>query len=92
MTTLPPAIEDMLELYLPLCLGKESSDLVVAHVGQSLDGQIATSTGASCFITGPQDLAHTHCLRALFDVVLVGRATVDCDDPRLTTRLVRACY
>jgi diaminohydroxyphosphoribosylaminopyrimidine deaminase/5-amino-6-(5-phosphoribosylamino)uracil reductase len=88
MTALPPGVEHMLELYLPLCLGAESNDLVVAHVGQSLDGQIATSTGASCFITGPQDLAHTHRLRALFDVVLVGRATVDCDDPRLTTRLV----
>lgn len=88
MSVLPPAIDDMLKLYLPLCLGPESSDLVLAHVGQSLDGQIATSTGASCFITGPQDLAHTHRLRALFDAVLVGRATVDCDDPRLTTRLV----
>lgn len=88
MSVLRPAIDDMLKLYLPLCLGPKSTDLVIAHVGQSLDGQIATSTGASCFITGAQDLAHTHRLRALFDAVLVGRATVDCDDPRLTTRLV----
>jgi diaminohydroxyphosphoribosylaminopyrimidine deaminase / 5-amino-6-(5-phosphoribosylamino)uracil reductase len=87
-TALPPAIEQMLALYLPVCLGSGSSDLTVAHLGQSLDGQIATSTGASCFITGPQDLTHTHRLRALFDAVVVGRATVDCDDPRLTTRLV----
>jgi diaminohydroxyphosphoribosylaminopyrimidine deaminase / 5-amino-6-(5-phosphoribosylamino)uracil reductase len=87
-STLAPAVEHMLDLYLPLCLGPESNDLVVGHLGQSLDGQIATSTGASCFITGPQDLTHTHRLRALFDAVLVGRATVDYDDPRLTTRLV----
>ena len=82
------SIERMLELYLPMCLGAASNDLVVAHVGQSLDGQIATATGASCFITGPQDLEHTHRLRALFDAVVVGRSTVACDDPRLTTRLV----
>jgi riboflavin-specific deaminase-like protein len=78
----------MLELYLPLCLGSASNALVIAHVGQSLDGQIATSTGASCFITGPQDLEHTHRLRALCDAVVVGRSTVARDNPRLTTRLV----
>jgi diaminohydroxyphosphoribosylaminopyrimidine deaminase / 5-amino-6-(5-phosphoribosylamino)uracil reductase len=86
--SLPPSIERMLELYLPLCIGISANDLVIGHIGQSLDGQIATSTGASCFITGEQDLVHTHRLRALFDAVLVGRATVDCDNPRLTTRLV----
>jgi riboflavin-specific deaminase-like protein len=88
MLSLAPSVEHLLELYLPMCVGASGSDLVVGHVGQSLDGQIATSTGASCYITGPQDLLHTHRLRALFDVVLVGRATVACDNPRLTTRLV----
>lgn len=81
-------IKRMLELYLPLCLGATGNALVIGHVGQSLDGQIATSTGASCFITGPQDLQHTHRLRALCDAVVVGRATVAHDNPRLTTRLV----
>jgi riboflavin-specific deaminase-like protein len=88
MSPLSPSVERLLELYLPLCVGKDSNDLVIGHVAQSLDGQIATSTGASCFITGQQDLVHTHRLRALFDVVLVGRGTITCDDPRLTTRLV----
>jgi diaminohydroxyphosphoribosylaminopyrimidine deaminase/5-amino-6-(5-phosphoribosylamino)uracil reductase len=85
---LPPSVKRMLDLYLPLCIGDASNELVMGHLAQSLDGQIATSTGASCFITGQEDLVHTHRLRALFDVVLVGRATVASDDPRLTTRLV----
>ena len=88
MSPLAPSVERLLELYLPLCIGKDSNHLVIGHIAQSLDGQIATSTGASCFITGQQDLVHTHRLRALFDVVLVGRGTIACDDPRLTTRLV----
>lgn len=85
---LPPSVRRLLDLYLPLCIGDASNDLVMGHLAQSLDGQIATSTGASRFITGQEDLVHTHRLRALFDVVLVGRATITSDDPRLTTRLV----
>ena len=85
---LSPSIKRLLDLYLPLCIGETSNDLVIGHLAQSLDGQIATSTGASCFITGQEDLVHTHRLRALFDVVLVGRGTIASDDPRLTTRLV----
>jgi diaminohydroxyphosphoribosylaminopyrimidine deaminase/5-amino-6-(5-phosphoribosylamino)uracil reductase len=83
-----PSVRRMLEVYLPLCVGAASNALVLAHMGQSLDGQIATSTGASRFITGAQDLEHMHRLRALFAAVVVGRSTVACDDPRLTTRLV----
>ena len=85
---LPPSVKRLLDLYLPLCIGETSQDLVMGHLAQSLDGQIATSTGASCFITGQEDLVHTHRLRALFDVVLVGRGTITSDNPRLTTRLV----
>ena len=86
--SLPPSVKRLLDIYLPLCIGEASNDLVIGHLAQSLDGQIATSTGASCFITGQEDLVHTHRLRALFDVVLVGRATITSDNPRLTTRLV----
>jgi diaminohydroxyphosphoribosylaminopyrimidine deaminase/5-amino-6-(5-phosphoribosylamino)uracil reductase len=81
-------VEVLFDLYLPLCIGAVSDNLVVGHVGQSLDGQIATSTGASCYVTGHEDLVHMHRLRALFDAVLVGRATIACDNPHLTTRLV----
>jgi diaminohydroxyphosphoribosylaminopyrimidine deaminase / 5-amino-6-(5-phosphoribosylamino)uracil reductase len=79
---------DMLNLYLPLCVGPRTSALVVGHLGQSLDGQIATSSGASSYVTGPENIRHLHRLRALFDAVLVGANTVDKDDPKLTTRLV----
>ena len=79
---------ELLDLYAPLCVGARSRTLVLAHLGQSLDGRVATVTGASRFVTGPEDVRHTHRLRALFDAVLVGAQTAHVDDPRLTTRLV----
>jgi diaminohydroxyphosphoribosylaminopyrimidine deaminase/5-amino-6-(5-phosphoribosylamino)uracil reductase len=85
---LSPAVSELLELYLPLCIGRASSNLVIAHVGQSLDGQIATASGASRYVTGPENIRHMHRLRALCDAVIVGAGTVEADDPQLTTRLV----
>jgi diaminohydroxyphosphoribosylaminopyrimidine deaminase / 5-amino-6-(5-phosphoribosylamino)uracil reductase len=81
-------VVELFDLYLPLCVGKASAKLVVGHLGQSLDGQIATSSGASQYVTGPENIRHLHRLRALFDAVIVGANTVECDNPQLTTRLV----
>lgn len=65
-----------------------SSPWVLAQLGQSLDGCIATASGDSHFVTGAQGLLHLHRLRALCDAVLVGAGTVAADDPQLTTRRV----
>lgn len=62
--------------------------LVVAQLGQTLDGRIATVTGASKYINGQAALDHLHRLRACVDAVVVGVGTVAADDPRLTVRRV----
>ncbi len=85
---LTPSVRQLFELYLPLCIGPRANQLVIGHVGQSLDGQIATEGGASRYVTGPENIVHMHRLRALFDAVVVGAGTVEADDPELTTRLV----
>lgn len=79
---------ELLDLYLPMALASPARPLTVGHLGQSLDGRIATSEGASRYINGPENLLHLHRMRALCDAVVVGAGTVECDDPRLTTRRV----
>jgi diaminohydroxyphosphoribosylaminopyrimidine deaminase / 5-amino-6-(5-phosphoribosylamino)uracil reductase len=79
---------DLLDLYLPISSASASRPIIVGHLGQSLDGFIATTSGDACFVTGPQNILHLHRLRALCDAVIVGARTVENDNPRLTTRLV----
>src|SRR5271165_2943706 len=84
-----PADAGLSPLYGPLLTGGHPGPrLVLGRIAQSLDGRIATTSGASRWISGPDDIAHTHRLRALFDAVVVGARTVRADDPRLTTRSV----
>lgn len=61
---------------------------VVAQLGQSLDGRIATLSGHSRWINGAAALDHLHGLRAAVDAVVVGVGTVVADDPQLTVRRV----
>jgi len=79
---------DLLDLYLPICSATSARPITVGHLGQSLDGFIATASGDSCWVTGPENILHMHRLRALCDAVIVGAGTVKADNPRLTTRLV----
>jgi diaminohydroxyphosphoribosylaminopyrimidine deaminase / 5-amino-6-(5-phosphoribosylamino)uracil reductase len=62
---------------------------VIMKAGASLDGRIATSRGASGWITNQQSRREVHRLRNRVDAILVGIDTVFCDDPALTTRLER---
>jgi riboflavin-specific deaminase-like protein len=78
----------MIDLYLPLCSATLHQPIAIGHLGQSLDGFIATATGDSQFVTGEENILHLHRMRALSDAVLVGAGTVAADDPQLTTRLV----
>lgn len=77
------AAATLLDLYLPLVLRPRWA---IGQLGQSLDGRIATATGHSHYVTGPESLLHLHRLRALSDAVVVGAGTVAADDPQLTVR------
>ena len=80
-----PSAARMLDIYLPYA-ASGTAPTVLAQVGQSLDGYIATVTGHSHYVTGESGLDHLHRLRALSDVVVVGAGTAVADDPRLTVR------
>lgn len=86
--TADPAAADMLDLYLDFALAGPDRPMVVGHLGQSLDGRIATVGGDSYYVNGPEDIDHLHRMRALADAVVVGALTILEDDAQLTTRRV----
>lgn len=76
------------QLYRDLARDCMERPLVIAQIGQSLDGRIATASGHSHYINGAESLDHLHRLRAIADAVVVGANTAVLDNPRLTTRRV----
>ena len=59
---------------------------VVAKFAMSLDGKIATRTGASQWITGPKARARVQQMRKELDAITVGIGTTLADNPQLTAR------
>jgi riboflavin-specific deaminase-like protein len=76
----------LLDIFAPLV--SRTGPLVIAQLGQSLDGRIATHTGASHYINGEAARTHLHRLRAIVDAVVIGVGTLNADDPQLTVRHV----
>ena len=79
--------------YIPYCFLSlkakvEKRAISIAHFAQSLDGKIATSSGDSKWIGNEENLIHAHRMRALCDAILIGKETLNADQPSLTVRKV----
>ncbi len=77
-------LEDVCEIFLKNY--REKKIFVAAKVASSLDGQIALKSGESKWITSEASRVFVHELRSRYDSVLVGRLTVEKDNPSLNIR------
>lgn len=59
---------------------------VIAKWAMTLDGKLATTTGASRWISGEASRQIVHQLRGRVDAILIGRGTAAADDPLLIAR------
>jgi diaminohydroxyphosphoribosylaminopyrimidine deaminase/5-amino-6-(5-phosphoribosylamino)uracil reductase len=84
-----PAAISTRDVFAPFRKAPLNRPFVVAQIGQSLDGRIATVSGESRDISGAAALDHLHRIRAHVDAVVVGRGTIVADDPRLTVRRIK---
>lgn len=77
------ALRDHAGFFARLELGRP---LVTLKLASSFDGRIATGTGESQWITGPEARRVVHAMRSRHDAVMVGGGTARKDDPSLTVR------
>lgn len=59
----------------------------VLKAAVTLDGRLGADSGDSRWISGERSRKRAHELRDRYDVVLIGRRTLETDDPRLDVRL-----
>lgn len=67
---------------------EKSRPCVILSAAISIDGKIATRTGRSN-LSSKKDLVRVHNLRKSVDAILVGKNTVNLDNPSLTVRYVK---
>ncbi len=79
-----PAFEVQNERF--FCLKRTNRPFVHLKLAATLDGRIATATGDSKWVTGPDSRSEVHRMRAEAGAVLVGAGTARTDDPMLTAR------
>lgn len=79
-----PRVREMLEPFAAVI--RRMRPFVHLKLAVTLDGYIAPAPDVSLWLTGPEAGAYVHELRARYDAMLVGAATVRIDDPRLTVR------
>ncbi len=79
--------QSILNILLPIL--RKNKKLVIAQIGQSIDGRIALNNGNSHFINNPKSIIYLHCLRSISDAIIVGSNTIKKDDPLLTTRKIK---
>ena len=79
--------QSILNILLPIL--RRNKKLVIAQIGQSIDGRIALNNGNSHYINNPKSIIYLHCLRSISDAIIVGSNTIKKDDPLLTTRKIK---
>mgnify|MGYP006279524539 CR=1 FL=1 len=85
---LEPACRDLIADF--LLWQQEKRPGVLLKLAATLDGKIATRSGHSAWVSGPEAREEVHGLRGRVDGVLVGGGTLRADNPRLTCRSERA--
>ena len=79
--------QSILNILIPIL--RKNKKLVIAQIGQSIDGRIALNNGNSHYINNPKSIIYLHCLRSISDAIIVGSNTIKKDNPLLTTRKIK---